>query len=109
MPLPIVGDLRAWDAIVGGSGWDVGVEAETRPPDLQALDRRLALKQRDGSVDQVVLLLADTRHNHELVRGNEAWVASRFPVPGRRALELLAAAANPGGSAIVFLPIPKRH
>jgi transcriptional regulator with XRE-family HTH domain len=109
VPLPIVGDLRAWDALVGGRGWEVAVEAETRPPDLQALDRRLALKQRDGGVDQVVLLLADTRHNHELVRGNDAWAATRFPVPGRRALELLGAAASPGGSAIVFLPIPGRH
>ena len=106
VPLPIVGDLRAWDAIVGGRGWELAIEAETRPPDLQALDRRLALKQRDGGVDQVVLLLSDTRHNHELVRGNDPWVASRFPVPGRRALELLAAAASPGGSAIVFLQIP---
>jgi hypothetical protein len=109
VPLPIAGDLRAWDALIGGRGWDVAVEAETRPPDLQALDRRLALKQRDGGVDQVVLLLADTRHNHELVRGNDAWIATRFADPGRRALELLAAGANPGGSAMVFLQIPSRQ
>lgn len=108
VPLPIAGDLRAWDALIGGRGWELAVEAETRPPDLQALERRLALKQRDGRVDQVVLLLLDTRHNHELVRGNAAWVATRFPVPGRRMLELLAAAADPGGSAIVFLPIRSR-
>ena len=95
--------------MVSGRGWEVAIEAETRPPDLQALDRRLALKQRDGGVGNVVLLLSDTRHNHELVRGNDAWVGSRFPVPGRRALELLAAAANTEGSAIVLLPILARR
>jgi transcriptional regulator with XRE-family HTH domain len=105
VPLPVIGDLRAWDAIVGGRDWDLAIEAETRPPDLQALDRRLALKQRDGGIDSVILLLSDTRHNHELVRGNDAWVSTRFPVVGRRALELLSAGANPGGSSIVFLPI----
>ena len=109
VPLPIVGDLRAWDAIISARGWELAAEAETRPPDLQALDRRLALKQRDGGVGQVVLLLSDTRHNHELVREHDGWVATRFPIAGRRALELLAAGANPGGSAIVFLPIAARR
>jgi hypothetical protein len=41
-------DFRAWDAVVSGAGWTIGVEAETHVRDLQALERRLALKQRDG-------------------------------------------------------------
>lgn len=52
VPLPIGGDLRAWDGHVSGAGWHVGVEAETRPTDLQALERRLALKLRDGAVER---------------------------------------------------------
>jgi len=47
--LDIPGDLRAWDAVVIGRGWHLPVEAETRIRDLQALLRRLALKQRDGN------------------------------------------------------------
>jgi transcriptional regulator with XRE-family HTH domain len=43
VPLPIVGDLRAWDAVVGGQGWQVPVEAETVIDDGQALQRKLAL------------------------------------------------------------------
>ena len=67
-PLPFAGDLRAWDALIRGSGWRCGVEAETRPRDLQALERRLALKLRDGAVDMLVLLLLDSRYNRALVR-----------------------------------------
>ena len=41
-------DLRGWDAVVVAEGWADPVEAETRPTDLQALQRRVALKQRDS-------------------------------------------------------------
>ncbi len=103
VPLPLSGDLRAWDATVTGSSWRIGLEAETRPRDLQAIKRRLALKQRDGGVDAVLLVLLDSRHNRDLVRADADALAEQFPVPGRRALELLAAGAAPGGSAIVLL------
>ena len=62
-------DFRAWDAVVSGVGWTIGVEAETHVRDLQALERRLALKQRDGAMSLVILLLADTRHHRELMSG----------------------------------------
>lgn len=101
--LPIPGDLRAWDALLAVGGRRLGVEAETRPDDLQALERRLALKMRDGGVEAVILLLADTRHNRRLVRLHADDLARTFPVPGRRALERLAAAVHPDGSSIVLL------
>lgn len=103
VPLPITGDLRAWDGHVAGSGWRVVVEAETRPTDLQALERRLTLKLRDGGVDTVILVLPDTRHNRALLRGHGAELVQTFPIPGRRAMELLAAGAHPGGSSVVML------
>ncbi len=103
VPLPVAGDLRAWDGHVSGECWRVGVEAETRPSDLQALQRRLALKLRDGGVDALILVLADTRHNRALLQAHGDELVQRFPVPGRRAMELLAAGAYPGGSAIVLL------
>jgi transcriptional regulator with XRE-family HTH domain len=34
-------DRRAWDAVIAGADWRYGVEAETRPRDRQALERRL--------------------------------------------------------------------
>jgi transcriptional regulator with XRE-family HTH domain len=103
VPLPIVGDLRAWDAIVSGGGWLCGVEAETRPHDIQALQRRIALKQRDGQADFVVLLLSGTRHNRSLLRDHGDQLYGGFPVGGRVALDRLRSGADPGGNAIIVL------
>lgn len=100
---PIPGDLRAWDAVVLGADWRHGVEAETRPRDRQALERRLALKLRDGDVSSMSLLLLDSRHNRDFIRAHGEILAERFPVPGRRTLELLRAGVDPGGSSIILL------
>jgi len=110
VPLSIVGDRRAWDAVVSGfmsvppgmSG-RCAIEAETRPREVNALDRKLALKLRDGDVDSLVLLLADTRHNRTFLRGPGATLRTRFPFDGRRTLELLAAGVAPPSNAIVLL------
>jgi transcriptional regulator with XRE-family HTH domain len=110
VPLPRPGDLRAWDAVIRGFAGPVpghppvgGVEAETRPTDSQALDRKIALKERDGGTDWVLLLLADTRHNRAFLQGSGAALRARFPLEGRRAVQLLAAGVDPGRSAIVLL------
>lgn len=103
VPLPIPGDLRAWDATAICPAVRIGVEAETRLRDLQAQERRLSLKQRDGGMDRVVLLVLDSRSNRDVVRQHADWVAERFPVPGLRALELLGAAVDPGGDSLILL------
>lgn len=102
VPLPIEGDRRAWDALIRGDGWVVAVEAETVLDDLQALERRVALKQRDGHMDRVLLVVADTRRNrHALAATPNALPA--FSRDARRALRALAAGQHPGQSAIVVL------
>lgn len=103
VPFPHAGDLRAWDVILVGEGWRHAYEAETRPRDRQALERRLALKVRDGGIDAVSLLLADSRHNRDFVRSNGPVLRERFPVPGRRALELLGAGVDPGAGSVILL------
>jgi transcriptional regulator with XRE-family HTH domain len=103
VPLPLPGDHRAWDALIVIERVRIGVEAETRVRDLQELERRLALKHRDGAVDHVILLLAATRHNRLLVREQGERLLASFPVAGRAALERLAMPADPGGSAIILL------
>lgn len=80
VPLPIIGDRRAWDAVIRGPGFAVGVEAETRLHDMQALARRLALKRRDGGTDAVILLVADTRHNREALAASRE--SMRVDLPG---------------------------
>lgn len=103
VPFPGPGDRRAWDVVIVGPDWRHGAEAETRPRDRQALERRLALKLRDGDVSSMSLLLLDSRHNREFVRANLDAMSERFPIPGRRALELLRAGVNPGGNALILL------
>jgi transcriptional regulator with XRE-family HTH domain len=103
VPFPAPDDLRAWDAVISGPRWRIGVEAETRPRDRQALERRLALKERDGDVNAVCLLLLDSRHNREFVRANRDVFNNRFPLSGRRALELLAAGAELSVNTIMLL------
>jgi transcriptional regulator with XRE-family HTH domain len=103
VPLPNPGDLRAWDALIAGERFRVGVEAETRATDSQAIERRNALKKRDGGVDRLILLLADTRTNRRFVREASPTLAERFPVSGRDALRALAEARDPGGDALILL------
>jgi transcriptional regulator with XRE-family HTH domain len=103
VPLPKAGDQRAWDATITGSRFLIGVEAEMRTRDVQALDRRLALKRRDGGVDHVLLVLADTRHNRALMREFGATLRVNYPLPGDAILEALSAGGDPGGSGIVLL------
>ncbi len=101
--IAIPGDRRAWDAVIAGEGWTVGVEAETRLRDIQRLLRRIALKQRDDGLDTVILLLAATRHNAALVAAYEADLRSVFPADGRHTLGRLAAGVPPDGSAVILL------
>lgn len=103
VPLPIPGDPRAWDATIRGELFRAGVEGETRFRDLQALDRRLALKERDGGLDRLILLVLDTRSNRDAIRAHVSWVHDRFPIPGGKALELLRAGLDPGGNALILI------
>ena len=57
--MPIPGDRRAWDARVVIDGRRAGCEVEMQLLDLQALERRLALKLRDGDVDILLLVVAE--------------------------------------------------
>lgn len=62
-PIPMDRDQRGWDVLLAIGDTQVGVAAETRLRDLQALLRREQAKQRDGAVDQLLLVVADTRAN----------------------------------------------
>jgi transcriptional regulator with XRE-family HTH domain len=100
--LPIGGDLRAWDAVIRGDGWRLAVEAETVLDDIQALERRLALKQRDGSIDHVILLVADTPRNRRALAGAPAAFAT-FSRDSRAMLRALREGRDPDCSGIVIL------
>jgi transcriptional regulator with XRE-family HTH domain len=100
---PTPGDLRAWDATAVRPTFHVGVEAETRLRDVQALDRRLGLKERDGGMDRLILLVLDTRTNRSTIRAYADIFQGRFPVSQAVALQRLAAGEDPGGNALILL------
>jgi transcriptional regulator with XRE-family HTH domain len=102
VPLPIQGDLRAWDAAVVGPGWTLYLDAETRIRDVQALTRRTATKRRDTGTDRVVLLVAGTRHNRAILAGLGSPLIDDG-IPGALILERLAKGQDPGGSGVVVL------
>ena len=103
VPLQIERDLRAWDAVIGGRGWQVPVDAETRLRDVQALSRKEALKRRDDGAETMILVVADTRHNRQVVRLAKPDLIGDFPIPGTAVLAALSKAERPAGSGIVFL------
>lgn len=102
VPLPIDGDLRAWDALIRGNDWRLPVDAETALDDIQATERRLALKVRDGRADHVILLVADTRRNRRALAAAPGAFAD-LPLRPREVLRALARGGHPGGSGIVIL------
>ena len=101
VPLPIPGDLRAWDAMISGPAWRLALDAETVLNDIQALERRLTLKQRDGGVDHVLLLVADTPRNRHARAAAPASLAALTGKP-RDVLAALREGRNPGASALLF-------
>jgi transcriptional regulator with XRE-family HTH domain len=103
VPLGLVGDRRAWDEVAFGRGWSIAVEAESRLRDLQALQRRLALKLRDGRRDRLILLVADSRHNRHVLRLAGDSIAAAYPVPAREAIAALEFGRCPAGSAVIVL------
>jgi transcriptional regulator with XRE-family HTH domain len=104
VPIGPVGDLRAWDALMLVDGVQIAVEAETRPDDVQVLQRRVAMKRRDDARPvAVVLLLSNTRHNRILVRDHGEAFRADLPEPGARILEALSLGRRLGGSGIVLV------
>jgi hypothetical protein len=103
VPIRREGDQRAWDAVVGGPGWRLPIDAETRLRDVQALARREALKRRDDRSAVSILLVAGTRHNRHVLRLARPELIGDFPGGRMRMLELLARGEPPEASAIVLL------
>jgi transcriptional regulator with XRE-family HTH domain len=103
VPLPIPGDRRAWDALIGLNGRRAGCEAETRLADVQALERRLALKARDGGVDVMILIVADTAHNRAVLERERVALRALLPLDGRDVRRALRQGRLPRASGLIVL------
>jgi transcriptional regulator with XRE-family HTH domain len=102
VPVPITGDPRSGDAVITVPGTDLLVEAETHLGDIQSLERRVGAKARDLGVERVVLLVASTRHNHQVIALHPE-LAQRFPIGTRACLAALSRGQEPGGNCLVVL------
>ena len=109
VPLPLDGDLRAWDALldlidpVGTGRRGLPCEAETRLADWQAQTRRMQVKLRDAGEPHLLLVVADTHANRHAVAAAGGAAREAFPISARAALAALAEGRHPGGSSLIFL------
>lgn len=102
VPLPLPGDLRAWDAVIGQANDQVAVEAETRLLDIQAVERRILLKQRDGRMARVVVLVSDTAPNRRALAAGREHLRGSFPLDTHEILSALRSGRLPIASGIVI-------
>jgi transcriptional regulator with XRE-family HTH domain len=102
-PLNIPGDLRAFDALLTGPGGTIAVEAITRLRDAQAQLRAAALKQRDGQVARLVILVRATHHNRTALASAADVLTTTYPLGTRATLAALEAGVDRGDNGIVLL------
>lgn len=105
--LPLPGDLRSWDKLLrligGDRGQLVGVDLETRIRDIQALVRRTRLRERDGGVDAILLVLSDSATNRHLVGQLRDALGPDYATSSRQLLKALREGTELPGSGVVPL------
>ena len=102
-PLDIAGDLRDFDALLTRQYMRIAVEAITRLRDAQAQLRAAALKQRDGQLRRLVMLISATHHNRRALATAGDLLATTFPLSTRATLTALTKGEDPGDNGIVLL------
>jgi transcriptional regulator with XRE-family HTH domain len=108
-PLNIPGDPRAFDALLtrpaipASARLTVAVEAITRLRDAQAQLRAATLKQRDGGVQRLVIVVSASHTNRDALRSAADVLATAYPLGTRATLAALATGTDPGANGIVLL------
>jgi len=103
VPIPIQGDRRAWDVVLGLDPDEMPVEAETRLRDIQGVERRSTLKLRDSEFDRMVLLVSDTANIRRVLDAHREDLRPMFPLDTRAVLAHLRRGSTPPASGIVVL------
>jgi transcriptional regulator with XRE-family HTH domain len=102
-PLNRPGDQRAFDALLSNGHTTIAIEAITRLRDAQAQLRAANLKQRDGAVDRLVMLLKKSDTNRRALATAADLLTTAFPLRTRATLAKLQAGHDPGDNGIVLL------
>ena len=103
VPFPMPGDPRHWDLLLRRLDQIVGGECETRIRDEQELVRRMRGRERDGGVDEILLVLSDSAHNRRLVESLRAALGERYLTSPRKLLAALRRGERLAGSGVVLL------
>jgi transcriptional regulator with XRE-family HTH domain len=85
-------DQRAWDLLLTVGDQRIGVAAETRLRDLQALLRREFRKLEDGSVDRLLVVVAGTHANRAALADGSVIISEALPTGTRQVMRALARA-----------------
>ncbi len=104
--LPLPGDLRAWDKLLrlgGAPRHLVGVDLETRIRDIQALVRRTRLRERDGGVDAILIVLSDSAINRRLVGQLREALGTDYATAPRAILRALREGSALPGSGVILI------
>jgi len=102
-PIPLPRDQRAWDVLLDFGVARAGVAVETRLRDWQALLRREQLKARDGGVERLLLVVADTHANRRAIREAGEMLRTALPLDGRALRRALREGRDPGASGVLLL------
>ncbi len=102
--LPIPGDQRAWDGAIEGGERPARVECEVHLHDVQAIQRRMARKQRDDpGAGSVILVVARSAHNRRVLAEHRAALRAQFPLDGPTIARDLRAGRVPRESGIMVV------
>lgn len=101
-PIPITGDLRAFDLMLRTTRLRVAHEFISRLYDGQAQVRPILQKQRDAGIDTLILVIKDNAENRGLVRAAGGALHDHFPLNSREVLRAIRAGRKPQGNGIVF-------
>jgi transcriptional regulator with XRE-family HTH domain len=107
LPFPGPGDSRWWDLVLklvaSHARQVVGVEAETRIRDHQALVRRMHGRHAQGGTDVVLLLLSDSAANRLLVGDLRIALGPDWAATPRAVLAALRVGRPLPGSGVILL------
>jgi transcriptional regulator with XRE-family HTH domain len=105
--LPGTGEQRAWDKLLrlvdASPRYLVGVDIESRVWDVQAMVRRTRARERDGQVDAILIVLADTAHNRRVADELRSVLGPAYATGPRRLFGGLRAGERLVGSGVVLL------
>ena len=101
-PIPITGDMRAFDLMLRAAGVRVAHEFISRLHDVQAQVRPILQKQRDAHIGALIVVIKDNSENRRFTLEAAAVLADLFPPGSRAVLQAIRRRSDPGRNGILL-------